>query len=250
MPFAQLGGVSLYYEVHGGGPTTIVFAHGAGGSHMVWYQQVPYFRERYRCVTFDHRNYGQSVDESGEGWAAYPRDLLGLLDHLGIEDALLVAQSMGGFSCFPLAAAHPSRVRKLVMASTALGVTDQLGTAIIGNLEGPDETPRIGGFTPAFAADRPVSYFLYQQIAGLNRPLRPMVPPTPVTVLELAAFNVPTLFVAGSEDYLATPEIMRAAQAAVPGSRYELVRGAGHSVYWEKPDVFNHVVETFLSDEE
>ena len=246
MPFAPLIGCSLYYEVTGEGPP-IVFAHGAGGNHVIWYQQVAYFSDRYRCITFDHRSYGQSVDESGEGWPAYPRDIEGLLDHLQIPSTFLVAQSMGGFSCFPFAAHRPERVRKLVMADTCLGVDDALGEEVNRNraawgMEG------IGGFTREYRETQQTSFFLYLQIAGLNRPQVPVPPKTSVTAADLAAFKVPTLFLVGSADYLVTPEITLRAQALVPGSKYTLVRGPGHSVYWEEPAIFNHIVESFFED--
>ena len=46
----RLGGFDLFYEVHGGGPA-VVFAHGAGGTHMSWWQQVPVFSQQFRCIT-------------------------------------------------------------------------------------------------------------------------------------------------------------------------------------------------------
>ena len=42
MPFANINGIELYYETHGQGPA-LVFAHGGGGSHLSWWQQVPEF---------------------------------------------------------------------------------------------------------------------------------------------------------------------------------------------------------------
>jgi 3-oxoadipate enol-lactonase len=50
MPKAQVNGIELYYEVHGDGPA-IVFAHGAGGNHLSWWQQVPVSASKYRCIT-------------------------------------------------------------------------------------------------------------------------------------------------------------------------------------------------------
>jgi pimeloyl-ACP methyl ester carboxylesterase len=57
MPFLPRDGCQLYYETHGAGPA-LVFAHGLGGGHLSWWQQVPHFRDRYTCVTFDHRGSG------------------------------------------------------------------------------------------------------------------------------------------------------------------------------------------------
>ena len=52
-------GCRLYYEVCGAGPF-LVFAHGLGGNHLSWWQQVPHFRDRYTCVTFSHRGFAPS----------------------------------------------------------------------------------------------------------------------------------------------------------------------------------------------
>ena len=63
MAFADVNGVSMYYEVHGEG-TPVVFAHGSGGNHISWWQQIPYFSEFYKCVIFDHRTFGSTPDEA------------------------------------------------------------------------------------------------------------------------------------------------------------------------------------------
>jgi pimeloyl-ACP methyl ester carboxylesterase len=54
---AKIGDVDLYYEIHGEG-APVVLAHGAGGTHMSWWQQVPVLSQRHRCITIDHRTSG------------------------------------------------------------------------------------------------------------------------------------------------------------------------------------------------
>jgi len=72
---AKLGDFRMYYEVHGSGPA-VVFAHGAGGTHMSWWQQVPVLSQKYRCITIDHRTYGYSQDvKGGPGRRAFVQDL-------------------------------------------------------------------------------------------------------------------------------------------------------------------------------
>ena len=66
MPFLPVNGIELYYEVHGEGPA-IVFCHGAGGNHLSWWQQVPVFAQRFRCITYDSRAFGLSRDAEGGG---------------------------------------------------------------------------------------------------------------------------------------------------------------------------------------
>ena len=126
MPFLDRGDMRLYYELHGpkpGSAPAIVFAHGAGGCHLSWWQQVPHFMRRYACVTFAHRGFGPSVDAvDGPGGAAFVDDLCALLDHVGIERATLVGQSMGGWTCLRFAVRYPQRVERLVMCDTFGGL--------------------------------------------------------------------------------------------------------------------------------
>src|SRR5947208_4909651 len=131
MPKAQINGIDLYYEVHGQGPA-VIFAHGAGGNHLSWWQQVPVLARQYRCISFDHRGLGQSLDAPhGPGSQAFVQDLKGLLDHLEIERAALVAQSMGGRTCLGFTLAYTERVSALVMADTTGGFSDALMVAVL-----------------------------------------------------------------------------------------------------------------------
>src|SRR5262249_45467845 len=70
MPFAPVNGIDLYYEVNGSGPA-LLFAHGQGGNHLSWWQQVPFFSRFYTCITFDNRAFGFSLDRDGRGRTAF-----------------------------------------------------------------------------------------------------------------------------------------------------------------------------------
>src|SRR5260370_8625542 len=107
MPQAKINGIDLYYETHGQGPA-IVFAHGGGGSHMRWWQQVPAFTKSYQCVTFDHRGFGLSREiPHGPGAPSFVEDPRGLLDHLGTAKAAAVGQSMRGWTVPRLSPTDP-----------------------------------------------------------------------------------------------------------------------------------------------
>src|SRR5260370_3339187 len=93
MALATINGIELYYEVHGEGPA-LVFAHGAGGNHVSWWQQIPALAQSYRCVTFDHRGFGLSREQPGAPEArAFVGALRPLIDHLVIVDAALGVRS-------------------------------------------------------------------------------------------------------------------------------------------------------------
>src|SRR5437764_14868467 len=126
----------LYYEVDGTGPI-LIFAHGLGGNHLSWWQQVPHFRDRYTCVAFAHRGFApSSAPAGGPDPADYAGDLAALVDHLGAQDVRIVAQSMGGWTALEFALAQPHRLRALVLASTAGTIA-----RIPALFAGPDQLP-------------------------------------------------------------------------------------------------------------
>jgi 3-oxoadipate enol-lactonase len=259
MPFVTAGAIQLYYEVHGPDPGTapaVVFAHGAGGSHLSWWQQVPHFSRRYTCITFDHRGFGQSIEpEGGAGGAAFVDDLRTLLDHLQIEHASLVAQSMGGWTCLGFALRYPRRVDKLVMCDTHGGLASEEIAQVWGAaLQAAGGLP--AGIHPAagmrMAQEQPALHFLYNQINALN-PARSLsalgmllsTAGAPTT-RDVGALDVPVLFIAGEEDIVIPPRILEIAAGWFRNARLEMVSAAGHSVYFERPEQFNDIVERFL----
>ncbi|MGE0597945.1 MAG: alpha/beta fold hydrolase [Dehalococcoidia bacterium] len=260
MPSANVNGIDLYYESHGEGDAAFVFAHGAGGNHLSWWNQVPAFVERGRVVTFDHRAFGQSLDTTGAGAAAFVDDLAGLLDHLKIPRATLIAQSMGGRSAMGFTLRHPERVKALVMADTVLGIRElvlaNMGGAARAQMEetrrqrattnAPTNTWALG---PKYRQRNPAGAFLYQQIADLNPPRDTSflaVAEPEVTTDQLQSLAVPILWLVGEDDALMPPAMMRAAHQLTPSSRLVVVPECGHSVYFEAPQAFNAAVMDFL----
>lgn len=254
MPVLSFMGADLYYERHGEGPA-IVFAHGAGGNHLSWFQQVPHFRDRYTCVTFDHRGFGRSLDPRPvEERPRFDEDLAALIDHLGLGDVRLVAQSMGGWTALGYTVTHPQRVRALVMADTAGGLTgSEIDAARAAAQERRAGLPLLGGaISQGFRQRNPVGAFLYEQIFALNPPRDQATgagSPTnrlSVTVEQAAALAVPVLFIEGEDDVLIPPDVIAAAQRMIPGAQLAMVADAGHSVYFERPDEFNTILAAFL----
>jgi pimeloyl-ACP methyl ester carboxylesterase len=255
MTFVEHDGCRLYYEDTGGHGPTVLFLHGAGGNHLSWWQQVPVFAEEYRCVTMDQRGFGQSPDVAGgPGPAALATDALALLDHLGIGQAAVVAQSMGGWAAVGAAVRAPGRFWAIALANTVGNLSNPEIAALRARLTAasPPRPPvlwhaAIGG---TFRKTEPARSFLYAQIAGLNAPLpgdfRDQLGRLTTPVDDYAAARVPTLFLTSDEDGLIWPELSVEVHRHVPGSRLVRVEAAGHSTYFERPDVFNREVGAFL----
>ena len=268
MPQATINGAELYYEENGKG-FPLVLAHGAGGNHLSWWQQVPEFSKRYRCITFDHRGWGLSIDAEDAGPAAFIADLRALLDHLEIERCFLAGQSMGGLTCLGAALAQPDRVRGLVMANTFAGMRREVWLASDEELHAQVRSiwdrRRADGIKRALARDFSQKHkdraFLYKQIRLLNEfgpnhlqtesqvtRLRALerAPDTGATREALAALAVPVLFIGGEHDEVMPVSLMAVAQTLIPGSKMVVVPGAGHSVYFEAPEIFNRAALEFF----
>jgi pimeloyl-ACP methyl ester carboxylesterase len=118
MPFADVNGVRLYYEVHGEGEPLLAIT-GLGGDHLSWADQLPALRERFRTIMFDNRDSGRS-SECAEGYKVsdLAHDTLALADWLELDDFHLLGVSLGGAIAQEVALAAPARVRTLTLAMT------------------------------------------------------------------------------------------------------------------------------------
>ena len=192
----------------------------------------------------------------GPGPAALATDALAVLDHLGIGRAALVAQSMGGWAAVGAAIRAPERLWAVAMANTVGNLTNPEIAALRQQLAAasPPRPPVLwhAALGETFRKAHPVRAFLYAQIAGLNAPLAPefrdQLGRLTTPVERYAATRVPTLFLTSDEDGLIWPELSKKVHQHVPGSRFERVEAAGHSTYFERPEVFNREVGAFLKE--
>lgn len=253
MPYAPINGTQMFYESHGDGPA-IVFAHGRGGNHLSWWQQVAAFQGGHRCITFDHRGWGLTA-----GPAQQPDpdtlvdDLRGLLDYLGIERALLAAQSMGGVTSLGFALRYPERVAGLVLADTTGGIGDPEVVSRLREVR-PPEDPLRRALSDSFIEEQPALAFLYGAIGRINQEM-------PVSVVsgmfrnaggpqaaDLARLTMPVLLIVGAEDQIFPAPVIEAAHRLIPGSRLEIVPGAAHSTHFEQAAIFNELLAEFIAD--
>jgi 3-oxoadipate enol-lactonase len=261
MPFAAVNGIELYYELHGSGPP-VLFAHGQGGNHVSWWQQVPYFARHYTCITFDHRAFGRSIDIDKRGRTSFGADAIALLDHLDIDEVRVVAHSMGGRSATALALRDPKqRARALVLGGTTGAIADEAGQRRRDEAEAAREGRGLGAFTvaPGYKEREPEKYFLLREISRHNParprdflgpvnppPLEPGQPPRVPVHERLAATGIPVFFIVGEHDMITPPDLIEMSHELIPKSQYHMVRDSGHSAYWEKPEEFNELVLRFL----
>ncbi|MGH8867444.1 MAG: alpha/beta fold hydrolase [Actinomycetes bacterium] len=255
-------GVDLAYDETGAGEP-LVLVHGHPFDRSMWAPQVAHrTRLGWRVVTPDLRGYGASTPPSGTTtWDAYARDVAALLDHLGIDRAVLAGLSMGGQIAMEFHRLFPERLRGLVLADTSPVAETQAGRrqrhevadrllregmdAVSDELlpmmvsartldEQPDVADHVLRMMKATAPD------------GAAAALRARAA-RPDYVAMLAHVSVPTLVVVGREDAYTPVDTARAMAARIPGATLSVVEGAGHLPTLEQPDAFNAALQALLA---
>lgn len=258
--FIENNSERIYYESYGEGPA-IVFTHGFGGNHSVWYQQVPTFAAHYRVVTWDQRGFGKSSNQTGRASPnASVSDLEILIDHLGINKVTLIGQSLGGWTALGFAFRHPKRVDKLILGDTIAGIyTPRIEKAFDEFIDRamtiPSDLRNIVGQHPGlgdkFCRENPEHAFLYKQIGELSGSppgnLLPLYRKTSFSPQVLNRSGVPILFVSGEKDPIFPPEIIKEASSILSNSRASIMPETGHSPYFEDASKWNEIVFDFVN---
>jgi pimeloyl-ACP methyl ester carboxylesterase len=249
---AQLPDTKLWYWDTGGNGTPIVLSHPASGSGLVWgYQQPVFAKAGYRVIGYSRRGYFNSApyDKAKPGIGS--EDLQRLVDILGLGRFHLVASAAGGSIASDFAFSHPERLLSLTVSSSSFGVRDGAIDAAANFIrpkiwdEIPVEYREVG---PSYRGANPEGF---KQWVALNRKalLGPDFRQTlanKITEAKLGELKVPTLLISGTADLTAPPSIVRMVAAKLPNSELIVVDESGHSVYWERPDVFNRAVLEFI----
>lgn len=254
-------GAEIYYEVAGEGPA-VIFAHGLGGNHLSWWQQLAHFAPKYTCVAFAHRGFPPSSPVPGKSAPdSYADDLAALIQELKLKDVALVAQSMGGWTCLEYALREPKKVRALVMASTS-------GTLDFNQLKDPEigewvrRSPaalaelQSRGIHPAggerMAREQPALAQLYWQIsemapASFREQVRDRIRQQRTRAPSLLSqLPMPVLFITGDEDWVFPPAAGPAFAKLAPKGSAVRIPAAGHSVYFERAAQFNELIGRIL----
>jgi 3-oxoadipate enol-lactonase len=258
---ARPDGARIVYEDTGSGPA-LVFAHGLGGNHLSWWQQVPAFTDRHRVVTFSHRGFAPSSVPGGvPDPRDYAGDLVALLDHLGIDRAVIIGQSMGGWTCVETALAAPDRVKGLVLACTTGSFDfDRFGDAEVaawrkmtaGAIDALTARNIHRAAGQRMADESPVLLGLYQAIDRLNAGLDKDEIGRRIRAMRVrgagdaARITMPVLCITGEEDLLIAARGVTLVAASFPNAQVTVIPASGHSVYFERAPLFNAITRRFL----
>ncbi len=239
----------------------VVLLHAFPVCHEMWTAQIAALQDRYRVIALDVRGFGQSVDPTGQYLLeTFVDDLMALLDHLEVRQAVLCGLSMGGYIALRAVEREPDQVRGLVLCDTRSEADSndaklKRGEAIRAIREHglpafAEKFLRVALAPETFETRPDVvttlrSWILANHPMGVCGGLLAMAGRTDTTG-SLSNIRVPTLLLVGDQDALTPPSVAHAMQARIPNAECHAIPGAGHMSNLEQPAVFNDRLREFL----
>jgi 3-oxoadipate enol-lactonase len=258
MKIADLGEVKLHYRDDGdpnGAP--VVFANSLGTDLRLWDQILPLLPEGLRLIRYDKRGHGlSSCTRAPYAMGKLVRDVELLLDHLQVRDAVFVGLSIGGLIGQGLAVKRLDQVRALVLSNTGAKIgtpdmwQDRISALRKGGIEALSDTILQRWFSDTF---RRTDAFEAWQNMLIRQPVEGYTGCSAAIsgtdfYETTATLRLPVLGIGGDQDGSTPPDLVRETAALVPGSRFHLIRGAGHLPCVEKPGEYAEVLTEFLHE--
>ena len=261
MPTAAVNGIQISYAESGGAGPAVVLSHGYLMDQSMFDAQVAALAPEFRVITWDERGHGGTSAAGPFSYWDSARDVLALLDHLGIEQAVLGGMSQGGFLSLRAALLAPQRVRGLILIDSQAGTEDEANRAGYEQLhqtwldQGPGPVQEIvaaiilgPGQWDGWYAKWAEQYAQWapDNLGQLTWPFRCLMERDDITG-RLGEIGCPALVIHGSADAaipVAKAEALRDGLAGA--TAFTLIDGAPHAANVTHPDAVNAEIAKFL----
>lgn len=257
MPIADINGQGIYFEDSGGEGPAVILAHGFLMNRRMFDAQAEALAPEFRVIRWDARCFGRTRWD-GRPFTLYDSaaDCVGLLNHLGIQRAVVGGMSQGGYCALRVALHHPERVRALVLMSTSASVENEEGRAAYRQVRDLWGTP---------GATENIIHMYSGAIIGDPRFYAPWLERWRQTTREqfvaaidnlihrddirdrLGEIRCPAIVFHGPEDVAIPAAEGRALYESLPGrTRFVSVPGAAHAPSLTHPEIVNPPLLEFL----
>jgi 3-oxoadipate enol-lactonase len=259
----KANGITINYEIDPpGDPSSpkpwLVWSNSLATNLSAWDDQAREFKRDFRVLRYDQRGHGATEAPAGRySFELLMADVLALMDALSIPKTHFAGLSMGGATALGLAEKHPERVDKVIVcdspcqstSATAQQWEERIAVAEKQGMGALVEPTVARWFPPEIIKANPPYLDRVRQMIR-STPLHGFIGCAAALAhhdFAAAAGTVkrPVLFLAGEKDGV-TPAAMRKLNAAVAGSRYVELAGAGHISNLDQPAAFSRAVADFL----
>lgn len=273
--FAEINDLDVHYKEMGAADPALLLLHGFAASTFSWREVMAPLAETHRVVAFDRPAFGlteRPMPGEWEGQNPYSPEAatdltVGLMDQLGIDQAVLVGNSAGGTTSLYTALRYPERVKALILVDPAVYAGGGSPGWIRPILTSP-QARRIGplfaraiqnwGYQFGQSAWHDPSKFTDEIWAGFTKPLRAenwdralwelTQASRPLGLPErLNELSMPVLVITGDDDRIVPTEQSIRLAGEIPGAELVVIPNCGHVPHEECPDAFLAAVDEFLS---
>jgi len=259
---ATINNVQIAYDDHGVG-LPVIFLHAFPLNRRMWEGELLALlgEGRYRLVALDWRGFGESEITNGiSTMELFAGDVAGLMDALGIQNAILCGLSMGGYAAFAFLRKYPQRVAGLILADTRPGadtpeaqanrenvaqIAETQGTGAIADLQVPrliSEYTRRHHPEVEARVRQLIDEATPRGIAAASRGMAQRADSTEL----LGGITCPTLVIVGEQDALIPPVVTQDYASRIPGAQFAVIPQAGHLSNLEQPEAFLQAIGGFL----
>ena len=269
-------GLTLSYERRGSGPLLVCHPGGPGGS-AAEFLDFAGLDDTFELLLFSPRGSHGSEPAGDYALRSYVADLEALREHLDVDQLNLLGFSHGGCVAMSYAAAHPARIRRLLLVDTLAvwgedaeaamlrAIERRRGESWFAEAQRAIEEEQAGEFSSVeelianlqrqiplyfhrWEGNEKVGLILAEDFAHAE-PLHDFNTvefPTLDLRPQLRGIKVPTLVVIGDDDFIAGPVCAEAILRELPDGRLVTIADSGHFVYVEQPEAFRTALTDFL----
>jgi pimeloyl-ACP methyl ester carboxylesterase len=270
--FIEVNGVNVHYKVYGQGEPVFILLHGFGASLFSWREVTAPLAEFGTVIVYDRPAFGLTerpmewYGESPYSQASQVKLVIGLMDALKIEKAILVGNSAGGTISMLTALEYPERVTSLILADPAVyagggapaWVRPLLGTPQMRHL-GPLAARQLQAQGTEFikTAWHDPSKITPEIFEGYQKPLQVNDWDKALWELTISSsesglakrvteFNLPVLVITGDDDRIVPTEQSVRLAGEIPNAQLVVITQCGHLPHEECPNEFMQAVTDFL----
>ena len=246
---------NIHYQKYSGGErdkTSLILVHGAGGSYLHWPSEIRRLSGE-NIVAIDLPGHGASPGEGREGIDAYARDVIGFMDDLSVNQAVIIGHSMGSAIAQMLSLDYPERVKALILIGTGakLRVHPKLIHYCSSENTYPQAVSQVMEWAFSAQADQRLVELAGERMADTSHKV------VHKDFLACNAFDIrervkdiqqPVLVICGSEDQMTPVRFSQFLIEELPTANLEIVPSAGHMVMLEQPETVANIIREFIEE--
>jgi pimeloyl-ACP methyl ester carboxylesterase len=259
--YVDVNGARIFYQVAGQG-TPLLLIHGFPLSGQLYQGQLAGLSSRFQVITPDLRGFGKSqTPDANASIEVYAKDMLALLDRLGIQTAIIGGHSMGGQITLEMYKQQPARFAGMLLIDTNptaasfvekgewQGYRQQGANAGVSSIVPIIEPQLLTGVTRALDSATSTTMMNILAEASLNGVLGggQALATRPDYTSLLGSIKVPTLVLVGLEDPVYAFPVSQATRAAIPNAQLAVILGASHASIFERPSLANQAILNWVA---